>query len=97
MPADLPRPSKRLLTRAEADWPRRGLRRPAAAAYVGIGLSKFDQLVKAKRLPAPFNIDGCVLWDIRDLDSAIDDMKDAQSAPSDGWGDLHDPHHAQVR
>ena len=37
----------------------RGLRRDDAAAYVGVGATKFDELVAAGRMPKPFRIDGC--------------------------------------
>lgn len=67
-----------------AGLPRRGLSRTEAALYVGIGATKFDQMVADKRMPAPFRIDGRVLWDIRDLDSAVDVLKeDASENPWD--------------
>jgi len=34
--------------------PRRGLRRPEAASYVGVSSTKFDELVEDGRMPAPF-------------------------------------------
>lgn len=52
--------------------PRRGLRREDAANYVGVSPTKFDQLISDGRMPQPFRLDGCVLWDIRKLDTAID-------------------------
>ncbi len=52
--------------------PRRGFRREDAAHYVGVSLTKFDQLVSDGRIPQPFRLDGCVLWDVRKLDVAID-------------------------
>lgn len=54
--------------------PRRGLRRDDAARYVGISPSKFDELVDDGRMPRPVRLDGCVLWDIRRLDLAFDDL-----------------------
>ncbi|MFZ5616216.1 MAG: helix-turn-helix transcriptional regulator [Pseudomonadota bacterium] len=50
----------------------RGLRRPEAAAYVGLGETKFDELVKDGRMPRPKRIDGRVVWDRRALDAAFD-------------------------
>jgi hypothetical protein len=32
-------------------------------------------------MPVPFRIDGCVLWDIRKLDHAIDQLSDQGSEP----------------
>lgn len=52
--------------------PRRGLRREEAAAYVGISPSKFDQAVAAGRMPPPRTLDGCVIWDVRELDERFD-------------------------
>jgi predicted DNA-binding transcriptional regulator AlpA len=60
--------------------PRRGLSRTEAAVYVGIGTTKFDEMVADGRMPKPFRIDGRVLWDIYDLDSAIDRIKEPLAA-----------------
>jgi predicted DNA-binding transcriptional regulator AlpA len=45
------------------------------AMNVDVSLSKFHELVKDGRMPKPFRIDGCVLWDKTDLDAAIDRLK----------------------
>lgn len=47
--------------------PRRGLSRDEAAIYVGIGTTKFDEMVKDGRMPKPFTIDTLERWDIYDL------------------------------
>ena len=57
----------------------RSLRRDDAAAYVGVGSTKFDELVAAGRMPKPFRIDGCVRWDRRKLDAAIDALSDGEA------------------
>jgi predicted DNA-binding transcriptional regulator AlpA len=57
----------------------RGLRRREAARYVGVSPSKFDEMVRDGRMPAPFHIDRCTIWDILDLDPAIDALKDRES------------------
>lgn len=59
--------------------PRRGLSREESARYVGIGTTKFDEMVADKRMPKPFKIDGRVLWDIRELDEAFENLKSAAS------------------
>lgn len=64
--------------------PRRCLRKEAAAAYVGVSESKFEQLVEDGRMPRPFKIDTCVLWDIKRLDLAIDELVD-EPAAEDQW------------
>jgi hypothetical protein len=40
--------------------------------YIGISPSKFDELVEDGRMPAPVQIDGRKVWDIRQLDLAFD-------------------------
>ena len=64
--------------------PRRGLRKDEAAAYIGVSPSKFDQLVTDKKMPTPFKIDGCVIWDIRTLDAAFDEISGLGNA-GDDW------------
>ena len=58
----------------------RGLRRAEAAAYVGLGETKFDELVKDGRMPTPKRIDGRVVWDRRALDEAFDALPDDDAA-----------------
>jgi predicted DNA-binding transcriptional regulator AlpA len=54
--------------------PRRGLRREEAARYVGVSPRKFDSWVDARLMPQPRRIGGVVLWDMRQLDLALDEM-----------------------
>lgn len=65
--------------------PRRGLRREAAAAYVGVGTSKFDEWVADGRMPQPKRIDGCVIWDVRALDLAFDALPNNADAEVNTW------------
>ena len=53
-------------------FPPRGLRIEWAAPYVGLGRSKFLQMVKAGKLPEPVNVDRCRIWDREALDRAFD-------------------------
>lgn len=62
--------------------PRRGLRREDAARYVGVSTAKFDACVKDGRMPQPFRIDACVIWDLRCLDAAFDALSEANEADS---------------
>ena len=71
----------------QASQPRRGLRREEAATYVGIGPSKFDDLVKDGRMPKPRRIDGVVVWDIVQLDAYFDCLPGDESTTSDAWSD----------
>lgn len=64
--------------------PRRGLRREQAALYVGVSARKFDQMVADRRMPQPFRIDSCVIWDVRKVDLAIDALMD-EDATSNPW------------
>lgn len=50
------------------------LRRPAAATYAGVSPTTFDDWIKQGIMPAGKMVGGCVLWDIRALDAAIDEM-----------------------
>jgi predicted DNA-binding transcriptional regulator AlpA len=54
----------------------RGLRRAEAARYVGVSPSKFDEMIRDGRMPRPFHVDACTIWDVHDLDPAIDELKD---------------------
>jgi predicted DNA-binding transcriptional regulator AlpA len=53
----------------------RGLRREEAARYVGVSPSKFDEMIRDGRMPRPFHIDKCTIWDVRDLDLAFEALK----------------------
>ena len=68
--------------------PRRGLRREEAAMYVGVSPSKFGRLVEDGRMPRPFAIDGCQVWDVRALDAAFDVLAGIDQAPSSEWDDV---------
>lgn len=64
------------MTPATLAAPKRGLSRTQAAAYIGIGATKFDQLVADGRMPGPKRIDGRVIWDIQALDLAFEALPD---------------------
>jgi excisionase family DNA binding protein len=53
---------------------RRGLSRIDAAAYIGVSLRKFDELVADGRMPAARRIDGRKVWDVRELDLSFDEL-----------------------
>lgn len=54
--------------------PRRCLRKTQAALYLGIPLKTFEKWVVAGRLPEGTQVDTFLLWDIRDLDQAADNL-----------------------
>lgn len=67
--------------------PPRGLSRLEAAAYVGMGPTKFDELVAAKLMPGPKRVGSRVIWDRKALDSAFDALPD-DNGRDDPWEDV---------
>jgi predicted DNA-binding transcriptional regulator AlpA len=67
--------------------PRRGLSRVEAAQYIGVGTTKFDELVADGRMPKPVQIDGRKVWDIRALDLAFDVLSDQDTRQGTSWDD----------
>lgn len=65
----------------------RGLSRPDAAAYIGVGMSKFDEMVSDGRMPAPRCIDSRRVWDRRELDAAFDALPTVE--PVNEWDFAH--------
>lgn len=55
-------------------YPPRGLSRDEAARYVGVGVTKFDQMVADRRMPKPKKIDSRVIWDRLKLEAAFADL-----------------------
>lgn len=66
-----------------ASCPPRGLRREAAAGYVGVSVTKFDEWVTKGVMPQPKRVDKCVIWDRHQLDDAFEHLSDAPVAGSD--------------
>ncbi len=60
--------------------PPRGLSRVQAANYVGVGTTKFDEMIKDGLMPKPKQVDGRNIWDRLGLDesfTALPSDKDA--------------------
>lgn len=78
--------SRRIPARSTVLEPR-GLNREQASLYVGVSVSKFDQLVLDGRMPAPKRIDTRKVWDRHALDTAFwalpDDGPDRDVNPWD--------------
>lgn len=55
-------------------YPPRGMRRPEAARYIGVGITKFDEMVADGRMPKPKRIESIVVWDRVQLDAAFIDL-----------------------
>lgn len=64
---------------------KRGLNRKESAEYIGVGTTKFDQLVSQRRMPKPFQIDGRRVWDVRLLDDAFVDLGTDAHAMTNPW------------
>jgi len=63
----------------------RGLRREEAAEYIGVGTSKFDEMVADGRMPKPKRIDGRVVWDRHQVDLAFEALPDGNERAEDIW------------
>lgn len=61
-------------TRDMLAYPPRGMSREEAARYVGVGTTKFDEMVADRRMPRPKRVDGRVIWDRLALDAAFSDL-----------------------
>lgn len=51
--------------------PPRGLSRVAAAEYINVSVTKFDEMVEDGRMPKPKSIDRRKVWDLREIDDAF--------------------------
>lgn len=63
-------------------YPPRGMSRVIAARYVGVSVTKFDELVADGRMPAPVRVDGRVLWDRIKIDMAFGDLDEFEASSS---------------
>lgn len=54
--------------------PPRGLSRVEGAAYIGVSVGKFDEMVADGRMPSPRPIDRRLVWDRLELDAAFSDL-----------------------
>jgi predicted DNA-binding transcriptional regulator AlpA len=66
-----------------ASLPPRGLSRVQAAAYIGVSASTFDKMVADRQMPSPKQIRGRVVWDLKRLDRAFDELSDGEENPWD--------------
>jgi predicted DNA-binding transcriptional regulator AlpA len=48
--------------------------RDEAARYIGVGATKFDEMVADRRMPRPKRVDGRVIWDRVKLDMYFTDL-----------------------
>lgn len=62
--------------------PPRGLSRVQAAAYIGIGPTKFDEMVQDGRMPKPKRIDSRCVWDRVQIDQAFAALDGGEAEPA---------------
>ncbi len=60
--------------------PPRGLSRVQGAVYVGVGTTKFDEMVEDGRMPAPKQVDGRNIWDRLGLDESFTALPSEEDA-----------------
>lgn len=68
----------------------RGLSRDQSAAYVGVGVTKFNEMVEDGRMPKPKHVDGRVIWDRYLLDQsfeALDNNEGGVAKAKAAWED----------
>jgi len=65
----------------------RGLSRVQAAEYIGVGVTKFDEMVDDGRMPRPKRIDGRCVWDRIKLDEAFAALED-EAGQKNEWDAL---------
>lgn len=72
--------------------PPRGLCREIAAAYIGVGGTKFDQMIKEGAMPKPRIHGGRRLWDRSELDLAFSELPHAgeKQECQNPWDDVVD-------
>lgn len=64
-----------------------GLRRPDAAAYLGISPSTFDEWVESRLMPRPRRVGGVVVWDREELADAFRAIPREGEIPQDAIWD----------
>jgi predicted DNA-binding transcriptional regulator AlpA len=67
----------------------RGYKRELAAAYVGVGCSKFDEMVEDGRMPKPKRVDRRLVWDRYQLDQAFEELEGGDDAGQENeWDEV---------
>lgn len=68
--------------------PPRGLCREAAARYVGVSPTKFDEMVDDGRMPGPKRVDARKIWDRSALDTAFDALPEEGAEAENPWDQI---------
>jgi len=86
--------SKHVADHRERAYAPRGLRRTAAAEWVGMSATKFDELVRDGLMPRGKLVRGCRVWDRYELDLFFDNLPDDDEAatlprgPANAWSQV---------
>ncbi len=64
-----------------------GLRHDPAAHFVGVGTTKFDEMVADGRMPLPRCADGCQIWIRPELETAVENLPIRDDGKSDNQWD----------
>ena len=64
---------------------KRGFNLSEAAEYIGVGTTKFDDLVNQRRMPQPREIDTRTVWDVCELDEYFDQLPQRGERPRGTW------------
>lgn len=75
-------------TKVSSSYPPFGLRRLEAANYVGLGVTKFDQLVRDGRMPKPVALDTVKVWRRDELESALADLAETSATMDNPWDQI---------
>ena len=62
-----------------------GLPRPTAAAFIGVGVTKFDEMVDDGRMPQPRQIDGKKVWDRGLVEQAFSELPMIEIPAGNPW------------
>ena len=71
--------------RVVIDFAPRGLSADEAARYIGLGRTKFEELVARRKMPRPKRIDGRVIYDRFEVDAHFSEL---DCVPSNRLDDL---------
>ena len=76
------------MQRSPDSGPQRGLKRVLAASYIGIGTTKFDEMVDDGLMPKPRLIGRRKIWDIQELDRCFDELPQAGDNDNNPWDEI---------
>jgi predicted DNA-binding transcriptional regulator AlpA len=62
-------------------YPPRLMSLERAAAYVGFGSTKFQELIELGKMPPAIDVDGSPRWDRVELDAGVENLKDRRRDP----------------